>query len=96
MALIKVKLIENVLTPEQRHRVISRLTEAIVSIRGENMCPVTSVVIEECAAASRTADRRSAPAPCRLLLQARRSLHLRVGNELCLSSQVLASNSGAF
>ncbi len=47
MSLIQVKVIENVFTPEQRSQFISKLTDAMVSIEGENMCPVTSVVIEE-------------------------------------------------
>ena len=47
MPLIQVKLIENVLTPEQKSQIIAKLTDAVVSIEGDNMCPVTSVVIEE-------------------------------------------------
>ena len=47
MPLIQVKLIENVFTPEQKKQIISKLTDAMVSIEGENMRPVTWVVIEE-------------------------------------------------
>jgi len=47
MPLIQVKLIENVFTPEQKSQIISKLTDAMVSIEGENMRPVTWVVIEE-------------------------------------------------
>jgi 4-oxalocrotonate tautomerase len=47
MPLIQVKLIENVLTPAQKNQIITRLTNAMVSIEGENMRQVTSVVIEE-------------------------------------------------
>ena len=47
MPLIQVKLIENVFTPEQENLIIQKLTDAMVSIEGDNMCPVTSVVIEE-------------------------------------------------
>jgi 4-oxalocrotonate tautomerase len=47
MPLIQVRVIENVFTPEQRSQFISKLTDAMVLIEGENMCPVTSVVIEE-------------------------------------------------
>jgi len=47
MPLIQVRVIEGVFTPEQRGQFISKLTNAMVSIEGENMCPVTSVVIEE-------------------------------------------------
>ena len=42
-----MKLIENVLTPEQKSQIISKLTDAMVSIEGGNMRPVTWVVIEE-------------------------------------------------
>jgi 4-oxalocrotonate tautomerase len=51
MPLVQVKLIENVFTPEQKSQIIRKLIDAIVSIQGDNMCPVTSVVIEEYAAA---------------------------------------------
>lgn len=47
MPLIQVKLIEQVFTPEQKKEIISKLTDAMVSIEGENMRPVTWVVIEE-------------------------------------------------
>ena len=47
MPLIQVKLIENVFTPAQKREMISKLTEAMVSIEGENLRPVTWVVIEE-------------------------------------------------
>ncbi len=46
MPLIQVKLIENVFTPEQKSQIISKLTDAMVSIEGENLRPVTWVVIE--------------------------------------------------
>lgn len=47
MPLINVKVIENVFTDEQKRDVVERLTEAMVSVEGENMRPVTWVVIEE-------------------------------------------------
>ena len=47
MPLIQVKLIENVFTPEQKSEIITKLTDAMVSIEGENLRPVTWVVIEE-------------------------------------------------
>jgi 4-oxalocrotonate tautomerase len=47
MPLIQVKLIENVFTPAQKSQIIHKLTEAMVSIEGENLRPVTWVVIEE-------------------------------------------------
>ena len=45
--MIQVKLIENVFTPEQKKQIISKLTDAMVSIEGENLRPVTWVVSEE-------------------------------------------------
>ena len=47
MPLIQVKLIENVFTPAQKSQMITKLTDAMVAIEGENMRQVTSVVIEE-------------------------------------------------
>jgi 4-oxalocrotonate tautomerase len=45
--LVNVKLIEGVFTPTQKQEMIRKLTDAMVSIEGENMRPVTVVVIEE-------------------------------------------------
>jgi 4-oxalocrotonate tautomerase len=47
MPLIQVKLIENVFTPAQKSQMITKLTDAMVSIEGENLRPATLVVIEE-------------------------------------------------
>jgi 4-oxalocrotonate tautomerase len=47
MPLLNVKIIENIFTPEQKQEVIRKLTDAMVSIEGENLRPVTWVVIEE-------------------------------------------------
>jgi 4-oxalocrotonate tautomerase len=47
MPLVNVKLIEGVFTPAQKQEMIRKLTDAMVSIEGENMRPVTWVVIEE-------------------------------------------------
>jgi 4-oxalocrotonate tautomerase len=49
MPFINVKLIENVFTADQKRQVVERLTDAMVSIEGENMRPVTWVVVEEVA-----------------------------------------------
>ena len=49
MPFINVKVIENVFTPEQKQEVVQRLTDAMVSIEGENMRSVTWVVVEEVA-----------------------------------------------
>jgi 4-oxalocrotonate tautomerase len=47
MPFINVKLIEDVFTPEQKHRIIEELTDAMVAIEGEAMRQVTWVVVEE-------------------------------------------------
>jgi 4-oxalocrotonate tautomerase len=47
MPLINVKVIENVFSPEQKAQIAERLTDAMVSVEGENMREVTWCVIEE-------------------------------------------------
>jgi 4-oxalocrotonate tautomerase len=47
MPLIQVKIIEEVFTPAQKKEIVTRLTDAMVAIEGENMRPVTWVVIED-------------------------------------------------
>jgi 4-oxalocrotonate tautomerase len=47
MPFIQVKVIENVFTSEQKQQIIRSLTDALVSIEGENMRPVTWCVVEE-------------------------------------------------
>ena len=47
MPLINVKLIEEVFTPAQKREIVERLTDAMVSVDGENMRPVTWVIVEE-------------------------------------------------
>jgi len=47
MPLIQVKLIEEVFTPAQKQEIISKLTDTMVSIEGENLRPLTLVIIEE-------------------------------------------------
>lgn len=47
MPLIQVKLIEKVFTNEQKQEMIKKLTDAMVSIEGENMRHVTTVIIED-------------------------------------------------
>jgi 4-oxalocrotonate tautomerase len=49
MPLIQVKVIEGVFTQEQKRAMVRKLTDAMVSIEGESMRPVTSVIIEEIA-----------------------------------------------
>jgi tautomerase-like protein len=43
MPLIQVRLVENVFTPKQKQEMISKLTDAMVTIEGENMRQVTCV-----------------------------------------------------
>jgi 4-oxalocrotonate tautomerase len=47
MPFVNVKLIEGVFTPDQKQQIIRDLTEAMVAIEGENLRPVTWVVVEE-------------------------------------------------
>jgi 4-oxalocrotonate tautomerase len=47
MPLIQVKVIENVFTPEQKSQIITKLTDAMVSIEGENLRPYTLVLVED-------------------------------------------------
>ncbi len=47
MPLVNVKMIEGVFTPTQKQEMIRKLTDAMVSIEGENMRSVTVVVLEE-------------------------------------------------
>jgi 4-oxalocrotonate tautomerase len=47
MPFVNVKLIEVVFTPGQKQQIIRDLTEAMVAIEGENLRPVTWVVVEE-------------------------------------------------
>jgi 4-oxalocrotonate tautomerase len=47
MPLINVKFLEGVFSPEQKTEIVGRLTDAMVSIEGENMRQVTWCVLEE-------------------------------------------------
>ena len=47
MPFVNVKLIEGVFSPDQKQEIIRRLTDTMVAIEGENMRPVTWVVVEE-------------------------------------------------
>ena len=47
MPLVTVKLLEGVFTPAQKREMVRQLTDTMVSIEGENLRPVTWVVIEE-------------------------------------------------
>ena len=47
MPLINVKLIEGVFDAGQKREIVTRLTDAMVAIEGENMRPVTWCVVRE-------------------------------------------------
>ena len=47
MPLVNVKLIEGVFDDHQKKAIIEKLTDAMVEVEGENMRPVTWVVVEE-------------------------------------------------
>ena len=47
MPFVNVKLIEGVFSDSQKKQIVEKLTDAMVSIEGENMRQVTWVVVEE-------------------------------------------------
>ncbi len=47
MPFLNVRVIEGVFTPAQKQEMIRKLTDAMVSIEGENMRGLTLVVIDE-------------------------------------------------
>ena len=47
MPLVTVKVIEGVFTPAQKRDMVRKLTDTMVAIEGENLRPVTWVVVEE-------------------------------------------------
>ena len=47
MPLISVKLIDGVFSESQKKQIVTKLTDAMVSIEGENLRSATWVVIEE-------------------------------------------------
>jgi 4-oxalocrotonate tautomerase len=47
MPLVTIKLIEGVFTQEQKQQMIDRVTDAMLSVEGENMRPVTWVLVED-------------------------------------------------
>lgn len=49
MPFVNVKLIAGVFSAEEKKEMITKLTDTMVSIEGENMRPVTWVVVEEVA-----------------------------------------------
>ena len=47
MPLVNVKVMEGVFTPKQKQDIIRKVTDAMVSVEGENMRSVTLVIIDE-------------------------------------------------
>lgn len=47
MPLIQVRVIEGVFGKEQKREIVRKLTDAMVSIEGENMRQVTTCIVEE-------------------------------------------------
>lgn len=47
MPLVTIKLIEGVFTKEQKQQMIERVTDAMLSIEGENLRPVTWVLLDD-------------------------------------------------
>jgi len=47
MPMVKISLIENVFTKQQKREMIEKVTDAMVSIEGEAMRGVTWVILEE-------------------------------------------------
>ena len=47
MPLIDIQLIKGVFTPEQKKRMIEKVTDAMISVEGEAMRPVTWVRVQE-------------------------------------------------
>jgi len=47
MPFVNVKVIEGVFSSDQKQDMVRRLTDTMVEIEGENMRPVTWVVVEE-------------------------------------------------
>jgi 4-oxalocrotonate tautomerase len=47
MPLIQVKVIEGVFTDAQKREIVHKLTDALVSVEGESLRSVTSVIIDE-------------------------------------------------
>jgi 4-oxalocrotonate tautomerase len=47
MPLITVRTLEGLLTPDQKTRMIERVTEAALSVEGEAFRPVAWVIVEE-------------------------------------------------
>jgi 4-oxalocrotonate tautomerase len=49
MPFVNVKVIEGVFSADQKQDIVRKVTDAMVEVEGENMRPVTWVVVEEVA-----------------------------------------------
>jgi 4-oxalocrotonate tautomerase len=47
MPFVNIKVIEGVFSPEQKRQLLERVTDAVVSVEGERLRPLTTVLIEE-------------------------------------------------
>jgi 4-oxalocrotonate tautomerase len=47
MPFVEIKVIEGVFSSEQKREMLNKVSEAMISVEGENMRPVTFVTIEE-------------------------------------------------
>jgi 4-oxalocrotonate tautomerase len=47
MPMVTIDVIKDVFTPEQKQKLIARVTEAMIEVEGEGMRPVTWVRIQE-------------------------------------------------
>ena len=47
MPFVNIKIIEGVFNKEQKQEMIQKVTDTMVSIEGENMRPITWVIVEE-------------------------------------------------
>ena len=47
MPMVTIDVIKDVFTPEQKQKLISKVTEAMIEVEGEGMRPVTWVRIQE-------------------------------------------------
>ena len=47
MPFVNIKIIEGVFNKEQKQEMVRKVTDSMVSVEGENMRPITWVVVEE-------------------------------------------------
>jgi 4-oxalocrotonate tautomerase len=47
MPLVNLKVIEGIFSQSQKHEMVRKLTDAVIAVAGENLRPVTTVIIDE-------------------------------------------------